>query len=261
MKKINYFLARLVFAAAFLLCIFNAWNMSARAAVKCDDTVEVIYYKGGYYATGNDYLFDLETDARGDDIINLKTSCKHLKVFRVSYEEYTESTKMGIGIWTDKKGKYTFEFDVITKNGVIKDHKVITVKVRKPKTLEQQEPCKKVMYAKKNLLSDNFYSLLRIPKKGKLKITMKKGYKLLEVWYGETNLEDSNKADWHRIKNNTVIKLSNRHYQYHSSNGKFRNDLDRMEADTFIWIKYQNKKTKEISSTYYTISRLVNFAK
>ncbi|MCR5343381.1 MAG: hypothetical protein K6E70_08475 [Butyrivibrio sp.] len=261
MKKIHFLFTRLMFAAAFLLCVFATCDLQAEAATKCDDTVEVVYYKGGNFRTGNDYLFEVETDERGDNIINLKTSNDHLKVFRVSYDENDESTSFGIGIWTDKKGTYTFEFDVVTKKGVIKDHKVVTVIVKKAKTKAQLEPCKKVMYAKKNLLGDDFYSLLRIPKKGKLKISMKKGYKLLEVWYGEVNLENSNKYDWHQIKNNSVIKLSNRHYSFHSGKGIYKNELNRMEADTCIWIKYQNKKTKEISSSYYTISKLVNYAK
>jgi hypothetical protein len=262
MKKINFLWAKLILMAAVLLCVFTACDIRAVAAVQCEDTYEVSFYKGGNYLNGNDYLFEVVLDARGDQIINLKSNNKHLKVYQVKYDGFYTKPEIGIGVWTDKKGRFTFEFDVVSAAGNVKEHKVITVISKRAKTAEEHEPCKKIMYCKKDLLSDNFYSLLRVPKKGKLKIKMKKGYKLLEVWYGERSEKDSNLIEWRQIKNNTVITLSDRNYNMHSGyGGSYGRDFDRMEADTFIWVKAQNKKTKETLTKYYTISKLVKYIK
>ena len=263
MKKINFLWAKLVLMAAVLLCVFTACDIRAVAAVQCEDTYEVSFYKGGNYRYGLDRMFKVVLDTRGDQIANLKSNNKkHLKVYQVRYDYYSDKAEIEIGVWTDKKGRFTFEFDVVSAAGNVKEHKVITVISKRAKTTQELEPCKKILYGKKDLLSDNFYSLLHVPKKGRLKIKMKKGFKLLEVWYGERTQEDSNKIKWHQIKNNTVIKLSDRNYSYHRNYSDYYIwDFDRMEADTFIWVKAQNKKTKEILTKEYTISRLVKYAK
>ena len=106
-------MAKALFLAAFLLYVFTACDMKAMAAAKCDDTYEVTYYKGGNYRYGNDNLFEIKMDAAGDNIMNLRSNNKHLKVYRVTYCDNYQDAEAEIGVWTDKKGKFTFEFDVV----------------------------------------------------------------------------------------------------------------------------------------------------
>ncbi len=258
MNKMKGILRRVVTLALTVTMLLPNAAITASAAATCPAEVEVGTYKGkGYYYTGTVYGAPIEVnfDTAGDYIANVKSSSSDLKVFVVvNYQ----SRKLGrIGVLTTKLGKYQVSFDIYSKNGVKKESKNVNVIVYDlNKTID---PVKKITYAGKDSIygSDNIYD---VAKSGKLKVTMKKGYKLKSIEIGKIDPKD-NKIKFKKFKNGKKVTLSTYAPKYDRNYSWCQGYIANMYSVTYVKINYYNTKKKRNETTMKYIYRLVNWNK
>ncbi len=254
MNSFRKFSKKLVTLALAFTMLFGTTSVTAFAATTDQTAYEVRTYKNGYYYTGTEYgaPITVNFDVAGDKIVNLKSSSANLRVYCVSTKKYSKNAK--IGVWSKKPGKYTVSFDVADKAGKVKEHKAVTVKVYLDKATKS--PVKKITYHGKSMWDENFYDAVSMPKSGKLKVTMNKGFQLTGIRL-EKRGKDGNYT-YSSVKNGKKITLSTNVYSYKSDRYS-RTDMD---AGTYVEISYKNKKTGETGKiTYGGLERLINYVK
>ncbi len=230
------------------------------AAATVPDSVKVGTYKNGYYYTGtyNGAPIEVEFDAAGDKITNLKSSSDKLRVYMV-YN--STSNKLGrIGTWSNTPGTYTVTFDICGSDGTVKESKSVQVVVYYyGTTVIKKSPVKDIKYAGKSLYSD--YDYVSMPASGKLSVTMNKNFKLKGLRIGKMSGKN-NEYKYSKFKNNKNLKLSKKYYKYNYKSGSsYEYSRKNMAAYTYVEVTYQNKKTKETGVITYSIGKLINYVK
>lgn len=178
-----------------------------------------------------------------DHVENLKTSSKNLKakITSVNISTYNQQAPNSskIALYASKEGTYTVSFDICNEfDEKVSSH---TVKVY----ANTDHAIKSVTYAGKQTYGFTDEA------KGKLAITMNKGYTLKKIV-----LETYNKAGEQKtkiVKNNSTVELGK--YPYFYEYGEMYKDYYNMNtslmAITGIRVYYIDKYTKEETSEYY----------
>lgn len=216
-------------------------------------------------------------------IANIKVSNKALHAKQTYY--YSQTGELGnqfdykktfpnygcIALYSEREGKYTVSFDVLSKKGGKKVYsKKVTVFVK------ADEPIKYVKYAGKKLE----YNTVASKMTGKLSVKMGKGYKLKSIRIGKyqiTTNEDKTdessygtfkrrnldgEAVYSKVKNNKNITLSDMtmdKYQstyesiYDGYHSYYSNMRDGILAETIVEVTYIDKYTKTPTVAAYSI--------
>ena len=153
------------------------------------------------------------------------------------------------------------------------ENKEVTVIVKY--TSSVNVPISRITYAGKNVFASKktnkgrgMYDAVSMPKKGRFKVTMKKGYKVKSIEVGKyqkyntpdgysTKLEYSGK----KLKNGGKVKLGKTASSFSTKSDTSESLRKNMEAGTTFRITYINKKTKEEGVYTITLNRLVNYVK
>lgn len=241
----------------------------SRNGVEYNDYVEMgvgYAYDSSYGGGATSYIY-LDTD--GDRVGNIKSSSSNLLVKKTreshsnitikDWETNQKTTKQNyrsayLSFFAKKAGEYKVTFDVIKEDSGIRCTKTITVKAVGSRT--NVSPIKSIKYAGKDLY--NYYPYAT-KTTGKLKVVMKKQYKLQSIEVGKTN--KSGKVEYKKVKNNKKISLAKKttythNYNYGSSGAKYT--YDELFPVTYIRITYVNKKTKEKdtwTTSLYTLNK------
>lgn len=257
MKVLKSFFQKFLAVALALTMMLPTTAITASAAT-CDSDVYVKTYKYGYFYTGTKYGAPIEItfDEKGDDIANLKSDSDKLKVYRVSIEK--NKKKGHIGVFATTPGTYNVSFDIIGADKKVKESKVVKVHVS---YYGKSSAIKSIKYANKELWSGDFYDLVSIPAKGKLTITMNKGYKLKSVKIGKYPKKGVTDYKFTKFKNGGNLTLSKIPYSYTSKSSSYISKRNYMSAYTEVQITYINNKTKKTDVATYGISKLVNYVK
>lgn len=235
--------------------------------VEYNDTVEMsVGYASDYNRGGGAYL-SIYLSNDGDRVANIKSNSSNLLVKKTgefynsttTTDRYTNqkttNTNYGyayLSFFAKKKGNYSVTFDVVKADGSVRCTKTITVKAEASSI---ESPIKSIQYAGKDLYS---YYPYTTKTSGKLKVTMKKAYKLLSIEVG--SVDKTGQIVYKKVKNNKKISLAkktvySREYQYSTGGAKYT--YDNLFPATYIRITYQNKKTKE-SNTWTTMLYTIN---
>ncbi len=216
-------------------------------------------------------------------IVNIKVSNKALHARQTYY--YSQTGDLGsefdyiktfpnygcIALYSEKEGKFTVSFDVLSKKGGKKLYsKKVTVFVK------ADEPIKYVKYGGKKLE----YNTVVSKKTGKLSVKMGKGYKLKSIRIGKYQITtDENKTEeysfgtykskklegeavYSNVKNNKNITLSETAMYKHqfTSESIFGDSYsyynymgDGILAETIVEVTYIDKYTKTPTVAVYSI--------
>ena len=183
MKKVVVFSRRILLFIAFLLIMSFGKSIHAQA-LSYDKAICIKMVTKDY--TGPNLSTRINLDDPYDHITNVKTSDSHLKAavsFSASGDNAYDYEE--IQMFATKRGKYKIFFDVVDKDGKLKSSESITVYVRTVK--ESLDAIKSIKIGKteikKQLLKDKYTTRdVDVKKSGKLKIKMKKGCKLKEIY-------------------------------------------------------------------------------
>ena len=280
MKKFKFYKYIAALCLAAMLAIFSSCD--AEAAYVEDTANGVSYNDEASVYSGSAYEYDkgaytfisIDLDNEGDRVMNVKVNKKGLlakKTYERVYERtrneydydtdtYTRETTYDysstyISLYGTKKGTYTVSFDVIDKTGAVKCTKKIKVKVDASVTYKVH-PVKKITYAGKDIYS---YYRYTNKTKGKLSVTLNKGYKLQSIEIGKIDAKGN--VVYKKTKNKKNITLAksakySKTEKYDYSDSSFKYTYNKLFPETEIRITVKNKKTKEISVAYYTLRTL-----
>lgn len=262
---------------ALAACLLFTTPLTANAATATKATnisVQSEYtYNSGVSDSGAIYV---KLDEPGDYITNIKSKNSSLTaklVYAHTYYYQSESSSTGnnnyyaiIGLYAKKNLTTSVTFDIYGENNQKKESKTVKVTA---KGTSYKNPVKTITFGGKPV---DYYKLYSA-KKGKLKVTMNKNFKLLKVEVGtytspkKTVSDSSTRYEsemvYKKVKNNSKITLGKYGYYYSYSN-KFSNGKQsshyssRILAPTEIRITYQDKKTKTTGYVYYIIHKLAN---
>jgi hypothetical protein len=257
MKVLKSFSKKFLAVALALTMMLPTTAITASAA-SCDSDVYVKTYKNGYYYTGTKYGAPIEItfDEKGDDIANIKSESDKLKVYRVSVQ--TNKKKGLIGVFATTPGTYKVSFDIIGADKKVKESKVVNVHVS---LFGGSSVIKTVKYANKELWTSDFYDYVNIPAKGKLSVTLNKGYKLKSLRVGKYPKKGVNNYKYSKFKNGGNITLGKIAYSYTSKGTSYSSVNNYMAAITEVEVTYVNNKTKKEETTTFTLGKLVNYVK
>lgn len=261
MKKLNF----LKYAVALCVSAFCLMFLPLSAdAAEVNDTKNGVTYADEIYIASNiasewsyggaGYI-NVRLSEEGDRVKNVKSKSKNViaKVTAESYTSYvndgkttTRYSQASISFFGKKKGTYKVTFDVVNADGVKKCTKTIKVHVNKysPATVS---PIKSVKYAGKDIAS---YEPFATAKKGKLKVTVNKGFKIKSIHVKKKN----SKGEWvpTKVKNGRTITLSKRNkYTYKDEWSTIKTNA--LFPETQIEVTVKNKKTKELTTHVYSI--------
>ena len=233
-----------------------------------DESMVSVGYASEYnYGGGACASIYLQND--GDRVTNIKSSSKNLiaKKTRESYSSKTRKNKQTgkattevdygntyISFFAKKAGTYKVTFDVVKPDGTVRCTKTITVKTNSYEAATS--PIKSIKYAGKDLYS---YYPYTTKTSGKLKVTLKKGYKLVSIKIGK--YDSNGKMVYTKVKNNGKITLAKKTVyksEYKYSDGTMVYTTDMLFPATSIVITYKNKKTgesAEFTNTLYTMNK------
>ena len=266
--------------AALFLVIGLMLGMTA--AVSAKEKVTKLPTSVRMYPGSASSVITFTLPAYGDVVKNVKVNSKDVIARVTGYDVYRHSETysgdsedyktVSIGAYSKKEGKYKISFDIYSAKGKKKSSKRVNLFVK------SDSPFYKVTYAGKpyNYGED-------VPKSGKFKVVMSKGYKLKKLEVG-TYKQTKDKDDETRVesemvyktfKNGAKIKLGTKGYHYAYSWGSLKqeeNDDDYysgyssysrylnkdLEARTEIRITYIDKWTKKEATTYYDFNRLAD---
>ena len=263
---------------AFMLFCAMQMDMNVQAKYVDDEVNGVTYYDEesvsvGYasrYSYGGGNYTYIYLDNAGDRVTNIKSSSKNLiatktreRVYTTTEKDYdtgkmVTETKYGtayISFFAKKAGTYTVTFDVTKSDGTVRCTKTITVKTNSY-TTSTVNPVKSIKYAGKDLY--NYYPYTT-KTSGKLKVTLKKGYKLVSIEIGKYN--SAGEIVYKKVKNNSKITLSKKRVtksEYKYTSGSSAYVSDDLFPCTRIKITCKNKKTGETYEYYdylYTINK------
>lgn len=243
MKKVVSFMLALCLVAG--LMAIPATDVSA--ATKATVTTKIRVYPGVIWSS----TIQVSYANCGDKIKNLKTSSSNL-VAKQSYQS-TSSYDTGyanIELYAKKSGTYKVKFDIYSRDGKTKrSSHTVTVYAK------SDSPVKSFKFANS---TNDFYSLTT-KTKGKISLSMNKGYTLKKI---EVITYDKNgKKVVKSVKNNATITLGNyASYSDWSSdygdNSYYESWSNDVFAQTQIVITYIDKYTHVADTTSYSIYRL-----
>lgn len=258
MKVLKSFSKKFLAVALALTIMLPTTAITASAAASCESDVYVKTYKTGYYYTGTKYGAPIEItfDAKGDDIANIKSDSDKLKVYRVSV--MTNKKKGYIGVFATTPGTYKVSFDIVGADKKVKESKVVNVHVS---LFGGSGVIKSVKYANKDLWSADTYDYFNIPAKGKLTVTLNKGYKLKSMRVGKYPKKGANEYKYTKFKNGGTLTLSKVPYSYSYKGESYSYKSTNMQAYTEIEVTYVNNKTKKTETTTFSLGKLINYVK
>lgn len=278
MKEFKFFKYIAALCLAVTLTLFSSYDTEAAYV---DDTVNGISYNDeATVSSGYAYEYDkgaythisISLDNEGDRVTNVRVNKKGL-LAKKTYEDVSESTRSRydydsdtykrestirysrayISLYGTKKGTYIVSFDVTDKTGAVKCTKTIKVKVD-ASVVYKKHPIKKITFAGKEIYSYYPYC----PKtKGKLAVTLNKGYKLVSIEIGKRDSKGEYVYKKTKNKNNITLAKSAKYsesYTYSKSSSKYT--YNPLFPSTHIRVKVQNKKTKEVSSYEYSLETI-----
>lgn len=193
--------------------------------------------------TCKDGAISITFAAEWDHVKNLKTSSKNLKakITSINMNTYNQQTPdtASISLYAIKKGTYTVSFDIYNESEKkVSSH---TVKVY----VNTDQAIKSVTFA-----GEQTYALTE-KTKGKLAVTMNKGYTLKKIileTYDKTGEEKTQ-----QVKNNSIVTLGKYPHLYKS--GKMYEDYYHMSTSlmtyTGICVYYIDKYTNEETYEFY----------
>ena len=255
MKKVVVFTRSVLLLSTFLLILlFGGTNAKA---LTYDKAISLEMVTNKY--TSPNLVTRIDLDDPNDQIANVRTSSKKLKAvvsftatgMNTCYEE--------IQMYATKRGKYKLYFDVVDKDGNVKSSETITVYVR---TVEESlDAIKSIKVGKteiKNQLLKDKYTTrhVDVKKSGKLKIKMKKGCKLKEIYVtryeklgspetSSDGTKTSVKTIAEYINNGSMLVLSNTGYK-DGNVDRSGNQICEKNRSIFgytkLWIAYTDKK-------------------
>ncbi len=262
-------------ALAFLFSMNMEMQVNAKTledsqnGVEYNDYVEMgvgYAYNSSYGGGTTSYIY---LDMDGDRVGNIKSSSSNLLVkktrescFNITTKDWETNQKTTkenyrsayLSFFAKKAGEYKVTFDVIKEDGNVRCTKTITVKAVGSHT--NISPIKSIKYAGKDLYS---YYPYTTKTSGKLKVVLKKQYKLQSIEVGKIN--KSGKAEFKKLKNNKKISLAKKAIYTHGYNygsGGSEYTYDELFPVTYIRITYVNKKTKEKdiwTTSIYTLNK------
>lgn len=273
MKKhnlIKYAAALCLFAVCLLFSASDAkadYVYDNTNGVSYNDTVHISKGYADKWAYGGAAYVSVNLDNEGDRVTNVKSKSKYVlaKKTSESYDittdtQWDETQGQNVQITTEnyyntfisffgkKKGSYKVTFDVVDKNGNKKCTK--TIKVYVDKYVTTTSAIKSVTYAGKDIWE---YYPYCSKKSGKLKVKLNKGYSLVSI---TVNKRNSN-GDWtgKKVKNGKKITLA-KSEKYTIKNDYWITTYNPLFPETQIQISVKNKKTKEVTTYYYSLYTL-----
>ena len=278
MKELKFYKYLAAFCLAAMLTVFSSCD--AEAAYVNDTANGVAYDDEEFVYSGYAYEYDkgayshvsISLDNKGDRITNVRVNKKGL-LAKKTYEDVYEKTETDydpetdthkrtttydysrtyISFYATKKGNYIVSFDVTDKTGAVKCTKTIKVVVD-ASVVSKKHPVKKVTFAGKEIYTYYPYC----PKaKGKLAVTLNKGYKLVSIEIGKRD----SKGDFvykktKNKKNITLAKSAKYSHSYTYSKSSSKYTYNPLFPTTRIRITVKNKKTKEVTSYEYSLETL-----
>lgn len=221
-----------------------------------EDVIIVGYANEVSYGGGGYSLIHLNN---GDRVSNIQSNSKNLIAQKTletfSLYEWSDSCNYYvtyISYFAKKKGTYKVSFDVIKADGTKKCTKTITVKA--VSNTSTTSPVKSIKYAGKDLYTYMPYSTKT---SGKLKVSLKKNYKLVSIEIGKYNKKGN--LVYTKVKNNQKIKLATKEvkrYDSKYSDGSTSYTYDCLLPYTEIRITYKDKKTGETEVFYTSLNTL-----
>ncbi len=211
---------------------------------KTNETYKIIQVTkdGGYCLVG------VETSA--ETITNIRSKSKNLRVNLL--ETVTDKTTGGkwykVEIYAKKAGIYKASYTYTNALGK-KQNKVLKVKAT------DENPYKTVKIGK-NELEQGKPNYIKA-KKGKLKVRMNAGYKLkkIELYRNKTTVESVSitNTDWEvvTVKNNSTIEIPSQPYIAYRIGRNSYHKINRMNADSILYITYVDKYSKEEKTIYF----------
>ncbi len=263
MKKLNilkYAVALCVSAFCLMFLPIGADAAEVRDeknGVTYPDEIYISSGTAGSYANGGGGSVIITLSEAGDRVKNVKSKSKNL-LAQITAEGYqtqildekttTRYNETHISFFGKKKGTYTVTFDVVDASGKVKCTKKIKVFVDRFPTYTS--PIKSVKYAGKDI--NSYYPCTSI-KKGKLKVTVKKGYKVESIYVKKRN----SKGEWvsSKVRNGAKITLSKRE-KYTIKDDWQTIKINALFPETQIEVTIKNKKTKELVTYLYTLYTL-----
>ncbi len=259
-------LRRVLLLSFLVLIISSAKSITAKAAVTAtyDKVVELNMVNSK--STGTESTLRVDMDLSTAHIANVKTSSKYLKAGVYIYtDEYTKKRNLEyIVMYGTKKGRYNLTFDIVDSNGNILSSESVLVIVCPIKS--SFSAFKSIKIGNTNVLKKclkNKYTAqdVMLKKTGKIKVKMKKGYKLKNIKitryvksdepYGSYFITYNVNAITEDVSNGSKITLSDVGYNknYHLKNGNFTYDYnDSIYAYTYLTLTYIDKKGIERQS-------------
>lgn len=248
--------------------LFTTPVMADAATVTKSTTISPLSeytYSSGISNSGAIYV---QLDEPGDYVTNIKSKNSALTAKLTRYYAYYPSSVKNyyavIGLFANKKVSTSVSFDIYGQDNKKKESKTVKVTAANTST---KNPIKKITFGGKAINPNKLYT----SKKGKMKVTMNKNYKLLKLEAGtytapkkstsSDGTQYQNEQIYKTIKNNSKVTLgkygSYYSYAYQSATGQRTSGFSsRIIAPTSIRITYQNKKTKTTETAIYYIYRL-----
>lgn len=262
MKKTNLikYIISFCLCIACLICFSTCtkadWVEDAANGVSYENKSYISSHSAGKWGNGGDSTSYIYLQNPGDRITNVTSKSKYV-LAKKTYESFAETitpngseisyTETGLSFFGKKKGTYKVTFDIVDKAGNLRCRKTIKVYVDK---FSYNNGIKKVTYAGKNIEN---YKPFTTKTKGKLKVTLKKGYSLVSIYVYKIN----KKGQWKgkKVKNNKRITLAtNTQYTYKSDyQTEFNTPLF---SETSIEITIKNKKTKQVDTFAFPLLTL-----
>ena len=264
MKRNFYRLYRATLFLAIALFILSGKSITTRA-IEYDKVVEIKMINKKTTGTKN-YLYVYYHD-EDKHVTNVRTSSKYLKagLAEVDRETYGDRSET-IQCYGTKKGSYWIYFDIEDYVGNHLSSERIKVIVCSER--DSYKAFKSIKLGKVNLLNrlfrdDYFTKDITVKKGGKIKVKMRKGYKLLDISVKRTIAFDkpSNNPKIYKsytdlveekVRNGSVVKLSEvgEKYQF------FHNDIsekqkynDSIFGYTYVTLTYRDKRGNERKNT------------
>lgn len=238
MKRIKKW-ASVMLALSVMFSLLMITAQETQASTKASVTKAVHLYVG----TCKDDAITVTAIDTWDHVENLKTSSKNLiaKISSINISTYKQPTPNSskIALYASKEGTYSVSFDIYNDlDEKVSSH---TVKVY----ANTDRAIKSVSFAGKDVYGFTDKT------KGKLSVTMNKGYALKKIVV-ET-YDKIGKQKTKAVKNNSTVELGR--YPFFNENGEMYKDYYNMNTSlmsiTGIRVYYIDKYTKEETSEYY----------
>jgi hypothetical protein len=255
MKKLRGFSAKVLTMMLAIILLFPAADFTSDAAT-CQSRIEIGTYKGkGFYQYAFEITGPIEVklDSEDDYITNIRTSSPALKASLVNSQYYFRNL---IGLFTKTPGNYTVSFDIYGGNNVKKQTKRVKVKVYN--IAAEKKIIKDVKYAGKSIYGNDKYNYINIPKKGTLKVTINKGFKLKKIQVGRVSAGDR-KIKFKNFKNGGKVTLSTLGEKRVNDTSYYTRVSQDMYAVTYVDVYAYDKKNKKLRKDTAYIYKLTNW--